>query len=176
MSVAIISSARTMSLLFKVLVPPVSGTARPPGALYAPPVGRNPLESSHAEKEQEAPPVGLRASDGPCGRLARRGAGGFGVRGLGLFRAGGRGPRRRQPHVRQGRPALDPRQLLRLVERADAPRDGPWLLLRGGAAPRPGGLRVLPEGLAALGRAPRGLDRGERSANHRSEGRFPAGT
>src|SRR5215203_2059748 len=167
MSVAIISSDRTMSLLFKVLAPPVLGTTRPPGKLYAPPAGRNRLESSYAEEQQADYPLDLRAPDGSRCRLARRGAGGFGVRGLGLLRAGGRGPRRRQPRLRQGRPALDPRQLFRLVERADAPGDCPRLLLRGRAAPGRGDLRFLPQGLAALGRAPRGLDRGKHRAYHR---------
>src|SRR5215203_39359 len=174
MSVAIISSDRTMSLLFKVPAPPVLGTTRPPGELYAPPGERNRLESSHAEEQQRDYPVDLRAPEVRRGRLARRGAGGFDVRDLGLLRAGGRGPRRRQPRLRQGRSALDPRCVPWLVERADATRHGPRLLLRRRAAPRRGGLRVLPKGLAALGRAPRGLDRGEHRANDRPEGPVPA--
>src|SRR5919206_3393199 len=102
MSVAIISSDRTMSLLFKVLAPPVLGTTRPPGELYAPPGGRNRLESSYAQAQQRDYPVDLRAPGDRRGRLARRGAGGFHVRDLGLLRADGRSARRRQPRLRQG--------------------------------------------------------------------------
>src|SRR5215213_3334307 len=109
MSVAIISSDRTMSLLFKVPAPPILGTTRPPGELYAPPGGRNRLESSYAEEQQRDCPLDLRAPDGRRGRLARCGVGGFDVRDLGLLRDGGRGPRRRQPRLRQGRSAMDPR-------------------------------------------------------------------
>src|SRR5918998_1192616 len=77
MSVAIVSSARTMSLFCKVLAPP-SPTGRPPQRLYAPPGYRSGLESLHARGKERDSPVGLGPPDDDRRRLGRAAAPGRG--------------------------------------------------------------------------------------------------
>src|SRR5215204_5879259 len=174
MSVAIVSSARTMSLFCKVLAPP-SQDRPSPQRLYAQPGYRNGLESFHARGKERDSPVGRGPPDGGRRRLACGGARVFGLRYLGLYRAGRRGYRGREPQVRQGRAALDPHDLPQLARRADAYSHGARLLLVRAASPGRGRTSLLPKRLEALRHTPPGLDRWERRAHHRPEKRIPAG-
>src|SRR5829696_1342185 len=172
MSVAIASSARTMSLLCKVLAPP---SPDPPQRLYAAPWHRNRLESSYDRGKERDGQVARGPPDGGHRGLARGGAGFFGLRNLGLHRANRGGRRGREPRLRQSRLALDPPGLPRLARRADARRHGARLLLGRGAAVGRGRICLLPKGLETLRYAPSGLDCRERRAHNGPEKRIRAG-
>ena len=118
------------------------GPTRPPGRLYAPPRGRNGLESPHAEGRREtirwiSERLTVVAAVGLAAGLAFSA---FVI--WAFFELADGGPGGRQPRLRQGRAALDPPERPRLARRADAPRHRPRQLLRRRAAPRRCGLRV----------------------------------
>src|SRR5215217_7841008 len=162
MSVAIVSSARTMSLFCKVLAPP---SADRPQRLYAPRRYRNGLESLYARRKERDRPVDRRPPDVRRRGLARGRAGVLGLCRLGFRRADGRSSRGREPCLRHGRAALDPPDLSGLARWDDAYHHRARLLLGRAAAPGRGRLHLLPEGLEALRHTPPGLDRRELRAN-----------
>src|SRR5215218_1737434 len=171
MSVAIVSSARTMSLFCKLLAPPSPSATE---IIRAARVEKR-LESLRARDPERDSPVGCGPPDSGRRSLACGGARVFGLRHLGLYRAGRRGCRGREPRFRQGRAALDPYDPPRLARRADAYRHGAQLLLVRAAASGRGLTLLLPKRLEALRHTPPGLDRRECRAHHRAEKRIPAG-
>src|SRR5215213_8293961 len=174
MSVAIVSSARTISLFCKMLAPPSPDRSSARKIIRAARVPKR-LESPHARGPKRDGPVDCGPPDGGRRRLACGGTRVFGFRHLGLYRASRRGRRGREQGLRRCRAALDPLFLPGLARGTYAYRHRARLLLGRAAAPGRGRSCLLPKGLEALRRTPPGLDRREYRAHHRPEERIPAG-